>query len=145
MVKNMKSIKFISFLISVTMFFNGFCQGQDSTTDRQVVKMLKAFYVSYITENSKMPVNIKSVVAIRKKYCTANFINKIEKQELDYDLILNAQDCDLEWLKTLSVTKDTKRSYTYVVSYIDNYSKKRNTINLVVVKEKEVFKVSLIF
>jgi len=142
----MKPGKFITFIIPIMMFSNGFCQAQSSgSSDKQIVELLKAFYVNYITENAKMPVNLKSVEAIKKKYCTARFISKIEKKELDYDVILNAQDCDLEWLKTLSVTKDSKRLNTYVVSYVDNYSKKMNSISLVVVSEKGEFKVNSIF
>lgn len=141
----MKSIKFLAFILPIMIFFNCCCQVQSISSDKQIVKLLKTFYVDYITESTTMPVNLKRIDVIKRKYCTARFITKIEKQELDYDVILNAQDCDLEWLKTLSVTKDSKRVNTYIVSYIDNFSKKKNAISLVVVSEKGEFKVNSIF
>lgn len=104
--------------------------------------MLKTFYVIYISENAKESINKKRINIIKKKYVTEKLLNKIEKEELDYDPIINAQDCDVQWSKTLEITNDCKKSQIYIVSYIDVYSKRKNTIKLFIIKEFGYFKIS---
>jgi hypothetical protein len=117
---------------------------QPSSTDKQIVIFLKEFYTNYINENSKMPRNEKNIDKIKRKYCTNNLINKINNEELDFDPFLNAQDCQEEFLKTLSINKGAGEFDTYVVSYMDDYSKTKITIELTVVIEKDGFKIDSI-
>ena len=128
------------------MLFSTFsCQSnQPSSTDEQIISMLKDFYTGYITENAKMPTDFAKINLMKKKYCTANLLSKIEKEELDYDSFLNAQDSNTEWLKTLAVKKDTKENNLYQVSYKDTYNGTQVVIKLIVIKEKESYKIDAI-
>lgn len=91
-----------------------------------------------------MPPDFEKINSIKKKYCTANLLRKIEKDELDYDPFLNAQDSNIEWIKTLSVKKDTKENNLYYVSYKDTYNGTQIVIKLIVLKEKESYKIDAI-
>jgi len=81
--------------------------------------MLKEFYTNYITEvsNGAEP---KKILSLQKKYCTVALLKKIPKliEQSDSDPFLKAQDSNTEFLKTLSLRKDLKKSNTYIVSYI---------------------------
>lgn len=127
------------------MLFSAFsCQSNPPSSTDEQISMLKEFYKGYITENAKMPIDFAKVNLMKKKYCTANLLSKIEKEELDYDPFLNAQDSNTEWLKTLSVKKDTNGSNLYQVSYKDTYSGKLVVIKLIVIKEKGSYKIDAI-
>jgi len=117
---------------------SSFSNGQDA------VNMIKEFYKNYIMENAKTTNNTERINELKRKYCTEKLLDKMAKDELDYDPILNAQDCDIKWLNTLSVTKDSLKMNRYTVSYIDNYSKRKNTVRLLVVKEHSIFKIDAI-
>lgn len=114
------------------------------STDKQILIFLKEFYTYYIIENSKMPRNEKSIDKIKTKYCTTSFLNKISYEELDFDPFLNTQDCQTEFLKSLSITKRAGEFNSYMVSYMDEYNKTKITIELTVVIEKGGFKIDSI-
>lgn len=128
----------------IMILFNSCGQAQDNSSDGKIISMLKEFYTSYITENSKMPPNMKNIDSMKRKYCTNSLLYKIKKQELDYDPFLNAQDSNTEWLKTLSITKDSNKTNLYIVSYIDSYSNNKISVKLIIVKEKDSFKINSI-
>ena len=88
-----------------------------------------------------MPPNDSIIELIKVKHCTANLINKINREEQDFDPFLNAQDCNIEWLKTLSYKNDERNKNLYYVSYYDNYNNVKIIIKLIVVKEKEFYKI----
>ncbi len=139
----MKSNALIIFFIILTLFFNGFSQAQTSEPEHELIKKrLKAFYVSYISESAKEIVNIKKIDAIKMKYITEKLLKKIDKEELDYDPIINAQDCDVQWLKTLEIIKSSSTTQIYIVSYTDGYSKRKNSIKLFITKEFGSFKIA---
>lgn len=106
------------------------------------VQMLKEFYTKYITEITKTSPSTKKLNAIRKQYCTAGLLTRIKEIEVDTDPFLNAQDADDNWLKTLSVSKDSQKSKgVYVVSFLDNESKEKITARLLVVKDGDDYKI----
>lgn len=105
------------------------------------METLKAFYKEYITENDEMPVNEKNIDFIKKKYCTHGLIEKIKKDDLDYDPLVNAQDISREFLKTMKITKDSKKANTYVVCFHNEYNKIPFCVKLLVLKTKEGFKI----
>jgi hypothetical protein len=98
--------------------------------------MLKQFYTSYITQVASSEGTEKKLDIIKKRYCTAKLLNKIDKEELDSDPFIDAQDVDIDWVKTLFVGKDAQKHDVYIVSYMDNYNKKRTVIKLQVINAK---------
>jgi hypothetical protein len=128
------------FLFGIVLFIG--C-GQVKTQSSDEVKMLKDFYTSYITECSQYPAAtaIEAANAIKQKYCTIRFLKNMEKQDLDYDPFLNAQDCDREWIKSLSISKDTETENMYNISYKDISNDDQITVKLIVVKEADGFKI----
>ncbi len=127
----MKKILIILLLIQAS--FSIYAQSELSTiSDGQIIKDLTNFYTLYITESSKNQPNERQLNLIKHKYCSDKLLRKLSLEELDYDPFLNAQDCDIEWLKTLTITKDNKSKNKYIVGFIDNFSNKKNTIKLII-------------
>jgi hypothetical protein len=52
---------------------------------------------------------------------------------LDYDPFLNAQDCDLEGLKTLEIKKDLGNDSWFTVTYISSHAGKSIMIRLKII------------
>jgi hypothetical protein len=122
------------------------CHGsQQNYPEEQIVRMLEFFYVNYITENTKMPPNITKIDSLKERCCTTRLLNKLKEDELDYDPFLKAQDSNTEWLKTLSIKKDLKESNHYQILYLDTYNNSQIKITVIVVKEKESYKIDSIF
>ena len=119
-------------------------QSQDKTSDDEILKMLNSFYTSYITERSKMPEDEKKVELIKSKYFTANLLDKLDKlnkQGLNYDPFINAQDWDIDLLKKLMIRKEIKSNNIFEVSYPDNYRKTLTKIKLIVIKQNDNYKI----
>ncbi len=148
---DMKAKTVITFFTVILLFINNYSciQAQSNGTDEQILKMLNNFYTDYITQMAKdgSP-DMTKIDSIQRKYCTTSLLNKISKglseEELDFDPFLKAQDSNLECLKTLSISKDSSNNL-YKVSYLDSYSKAKITIRLIVIKEKENFKIDSVF
>ena len=134
----MKSRNLLNFTVIALIFLSLFCKNIQSQTNSDDINQIKKFYVSYITEisSSKDP-NPKKIIDIQQQYCTSSLLKKIEKEELDADPFLKAQDANIESLKTLVVKKDPLHDNEYTVSYIDIYSEKIKLIHLKLKKEKE--------
>jgi hypothetical protein len=129
----MKSKLLISFLVII---FSVTCNAQTKAAQDQNISMLKQFYTSYITQVASSEGTEKELDIIKKRYCTAKLLNKIDKEELDSDPFIDAQDADIDWVRTLSVGKDAQKHDVYIVSYMDNYNKKRTVIKLQVINAK---------
>ncbi len=114
---------------------------EKNSSDKEIIEMLNTFYREYITENDNMPVNEKKINLIKKKYCTNNLIEKIKKDDLDYDPLVNAQDISREWIKTMKITKDSKKENAYIVCFTDKYNKTPFCTKLLILKSKEGFKI----
>jgi hypothetical protein len=144
---NMKAKILIPFFTVTMVFITSFGQAQNKSSDEQVIKMLTDFYSSYITTFSEMPssANTAKQKALKKKYCTATLLKKIEKDELDYDPFLKAQDSDTEWLKTLVVRKNPKKPNGYLVSYRDPNNNTTISMNVSVIKENDRFKINAVW
>jgi|ERR1044072_10351 hypothetical protein len=141
----MKSKILFLFLAVTYTFANLSCQSQAKASDDAAIKMLKEFYTSYITEGTKIESNEDQLESIQKKYCTAKMLTKMkhemEEGEMDSDPFINAQDFNIDWLKTLTITKDPQKADVYIVSYLDNYTKTRTQMKLHVVKEGAQYKI----
>lgn len=134
-------LSILFFALSIVFFSNWSCaRAQDSSSDKQILTMLKEFYTNYITEvsNGAEP---KKILSLQKKYCTSDLLKKIPKliEQSDSDPFLKAQDSNTEFLKTLSIRKDLKKSNMYIVSYIAD---KKIIINLEVINENGTFKIA---
>lgn len=100
----------------------------NNTGNDTAIKTIRSFYTEYITADNGMPVNETQLNSIKRKYCTPRLIHALQQDEMDYDPFLNAQDCDLSWISTLSVKRDTEEHDLYYVQYKDTASKE--TIHL---------------
>jgi len=133
----MKTQFLASCFFFVLIFFSSFCKAQNKASNDSAATMLKQFYTSYITTEEE-----SDLVVIRKKYCTKKILNRIAKdEELDADPFLQAQDTDQDWVKTLVINKDAQKPNVYIVSYVDNYTKKRIVNKLLVVKQGQNYKI----
>lgn len=119
------------------------CTQAQVNKDESNLKMLKEFYTLYISESAKKKPDIKYLNVLKSKYCSENLLRKINADDFDYDILLNAQDCDQNWLHTLAVVKGRQVGW-YDVSYIDNYSKKKNVISVKVIKDKNQLKIDAV-
>lgn len=104
-----------------------------------IIKNLKDFYMSYITENSKDIVDKNVLKELKNKYITKNLLNKLQKLALDYDPFVNAQDYNAQWLKKIEITKSQLHKNNYSI-IIDDNGKKIN-VSLVIVKELNQYKI----
>ena len=117
----------------------------NNSDDKEIVEMLKTFYKEYITENDKMPLNELKISIIKKKYCTKKLLEKIAKDDLDYDPLVNAQDISQYYLKTMKITKEPKKTNTFQVCFTNEYNKKPFCVKLLIINTKEGFKIDTIY
>lgn len=141
----MKPKLLIPFLIAALALLNLTGSARAKAPADASMEMLKQFYTEYITEILKTDPSEKKLKSIKKQYCTAGLLSKIQSVELDYDPFLNAQDADEDWLKTLSVRKDPQRKKDgYIISLVDKDTETKTTVKLIVIKEKERYKIDAI-
>ncbi len=142
----MKTKLLLSFFALNFMLFNGIsCKSQSANfNDKDINGMLNDFYTSYIVERSKMPENFKKIDSIVKKYCTIDLQNQLKNEDIDYDLLLNSQFCEREWLNTMSIKKDSNDNCIYNVSfeYMADGKTKQKNIKLQIVKNNLEYKVN---
>ena len=108
----------------------------------EATKMILEFYDKYIRQQDKMPCLDKrefceeELIRIKKRYLSSKLIKKIEPSEdLDMDLIVNAQDVFIEWLDSIKVKKiNSKRYNVYLFNFYDN---RYDSIQLKVAKKKD--------
>ena len=108
----------------------------------EATKMILEFYDKYIRQQDKMPCHDKGefceeeLIRIKKKYLSNKLIKKIEPSEdLDMDLIVNAQDVFIEWLDSIKVKKiNSKRYNVYLFDFYDN---RYDSVQLKVAKKKD--------
>ncbi|WP_106604844.1 DUF3828 domain-containing protein [Chitinophaga ginsengisoli] len=136
----MKTPSLASCFVGMLIFLSSYCLGQQKVSNDSAATMLKQFYSSYIASWDSP--DIKKSELIKKQYCTKKILNRIaDDEELDADPFLQAQDTDIDWLKTLVISKDTQKPNVYIVSYLDNYTKKRIVNKLLVIKEGQKYKI----
>lgn len=132
-----KTILTIILIISTTLSFNVIAQ--KDYNDDQMVKMLTLFYVEYITECSKNIDNAVEMHKIKNKYCTHHILKKMERKKIDYDPFLNAQDCDIRWIKYLVITKNPSRKNCFKISY---GSEDEHDVIVILKKKKDGYLIS---
>lgn len=143
----MKKEILVVFFTGIVIFFYSSCNFAQNniSEDQQIRDMLKEFYTSYITQMAeKLPLDIKKINSIKKKYCTVRLLKEIENDEdLDYDPLIDAQDADVAWLKTLSIKNNIGIPNGYIITYESSskYDTEKASIKMTVVKEKDGYKI----
>lgn len=121
-----------------------------TTSDEQIIKLCKKFYISYITEISEgsLANSEKRLDSIRQIYCTndllENIRRKTENYEMESDPFIKAQDANIKCLKTLTVGKVPQKNNWYIVTYIDNYNGEKVVIELKYIRENGSYKIDSI-
>ena len=104
----------------------------------EATKMILEFYDKYIRLQDKMLCLDceEELIRIKKRYLSNKLIKKIEPSEdLDMDLIVNAQDVFIEWLDSIKVKKINSKRYN--VYLFDFYFNRYDSIQLKVAKKKD--------
>lgn len=126
------------------------CHAQSNGNDKQAMTMLKHFYTIYNTEwATNHGLNKRQVLdSLMDIYCTSSLISKISEPNLDHDLLIKDLGTTVEYLNTITVTKDSTKTGTYIVSYNapneDPQGKEyieKVIIHVTVVKEGESYKI----
>lgn len=113
-------------------------------SESEAIKVIKEFYKLYLNELEEFPPNISKMDSIKNIYCTSNFLLDNKRNDLDYDPFLNAQDSNVDWLKTLRVEKYSESEKTFKISYYDSYSNEDVTIILGVLHENGQYKIDFV-
>ena len=101
----------------------------------EATKMILEFYDKYIRQQDKEFCE-EELIRIKKRYLSNKLIKKIEPSEdLDMDLIVNAQDVFIEWLDSIKVKKINSKRYN--VYLFDFYDYRYDSIQLKVAKKKD--------
>lgn len=118
----MKTIKSL-FAVCIVFIGSYSCiQGQNSSSDKKNIQILKDFYTSYITYSAidtPGTFNEKKLDSLQKIYCTEALLKKIPEisEHIDADPFTKAQLITIKLLNTLAIKKDSNKLNQYVVSY----------------------------
>jgi hypothetical protein len=121
------------------------CRGQNTEEET-----LRSFYANYITTCSS-EISGKQFVAkvdsICNHFCTSRLSTRIHDLKinriLDYDPFLCAQYCSIEWLKSLSIKRDLKRSNLFIVSFKQS-SDEIVRVKIIMIPENGQFKIDYV-
>lgn len=90
------------------------------------IPILKEFYNAYFTEMESTNKNSEEKLdLLQKKYMTSELYKKIKNLDLDYDPIINGQDIDENWRKTLTIKYNSK-DQLYQMCTTSSFDKKNN-------------------
>lgn len=94
------------------------------------IEFLKTFYTDYISACSATPQNTADLERLKREFLSEELMEELKVAELDYDPFLNAQDCDISWVKTLQIEVIESGNKDYQVSYNDGYGIKTIIVSL---------------
>ncbi|MCE2733407.1 MAG: YbjP/YqhG family protein [Flammeovirgaceae bacterium] len=112
----------------------GITKQDDEST--KALLFLRKFYEEYLAA-----FNAGSTDSVKKKYCTVELLEKLNHSELSYDPFLNAQDFDDNFLKTINIRKLVDSKESFIVSYIDSYTKRDVQITLRLLEIQNEYKI----
>jgi hypothetical protein len=132
-----KRLSYLMFILIITIYSCG--QNSNSkyftgvkvvdNRDEIAIKTLKEFYTMYITECAKVPENWENINSLKEKYLTKELQKKLKDKDIDYDPVINAQDCDEDWIRTLKInTVEGKDVYT--VCFVSSFDNQMTCIKL---------------
>lgn len=121
-------------------------------SEKEIKSMIREFYSVYVTEflsKNNLNEQKKKLDSITQIYSTKSLLDSInyefKNNELDYDPFLNAQDANLQMLKTLIIQKSKQKENLYRVMYLTNeYDSSFTNITLTISKENGRYKISSI-
>ena len=110
--------------------------------EKEIIVMLRTFYTGYINETDKLKYNQADTIV--KKYCTALLQNQLYDEDIDYDVLLDGQFCETDWLKTMTIHKDNKADEIYIVTFSYNSDGRKiyKKIKLQIIKENLKYKIN---
>ncbi|MDR1402089.1 MAG: YbjP/YqhG family protein [Tannerellaceae bacterium] len=134
----MKNLYYLLFVFTITVQSCGQSAGNRVSTvtesadgkEEKAIQRLKEFYTAYISCCDSPGKDLKTLSSIRNKYLTESLLYKLENSGLDYDPVIQAQDCDANWIKTIEIHPDTERQNVYTVCYISTYNSEETRIEL---------------
>ncbi|MDR1403547.1 MAG: YbjP/YqhG family protein [Tannerellaceae bacterium] len=103
--------------------------------NEKAVRLLKEFYTAYISCCDSPDGDWETLRSIRNKYLTKSLQDKLEHPDLDYDPIIQAQDCDKSWIETLEIKPDAERQNVYDVYYAPALNQKKICIRLLLAND----------
>ncbi|WP_276133042.1 DUF3828 domain-containing protein [Polluticoccus soli] len=105
---------------------------------------LNDFYSAYIAEKAKAAEDTGRISGLFREYCTDSFTRHLDRVyahgELEADPIIDAQDFDQSWIKTLTVQKNGGDGYQ--VCYVDTYDNQKHCLDVHVVNENGKWKIN---
>jgi hypothetical protein len=134
---NFNYVWFVLLIITLSCGQNAGSKASVAQADnggKNAVQTLKAFYTAYISACDS-PGSPGDGVSIRDKYLTKALLSKLENAELDYDPILQAQDCDRETIQTLEIEPETGEKDVYNVCYTWPYANQKTCIKLLLTED----------
>ncbi|MCU7618775.1 YbjP/YqhG family protein [Chryseobacterium sp. PBS4-4] len=112
-----------------------------SQNNDEIKKELKFFYIKYFSEMEHTNKSSeKNLDLLRQKYMTPELYKKLKNIDLDYDPIINGQDIDPNWKKTLSI-KYVKERNLYEVCTVNGFDNSKNCTFLKVEKSDTGYKI----
>jgi len=117
--------------------------------ENEVKEIIKEFYISYISQSldSISPKeNEQKLDSIKQIFCTKSLLDSIENEftnnELDYDPIINAQDCSSEMLKSLVIEKNPEKINSFIVMFLSyKYDSSISKLNVTIDKIHGKYKI----
>ena len=115
------------FIVTICFLFSfNTSKAQTGTFDTEAISMLRKFYNGYIAIGLKESKDGSFVAseALLKANTTEKLFNAIKNldNEFDSDPIIKAQEVSPDWLKTMTINKNSKILHGFIVRYIDFYS-----------------------
>jgi hypothetical protein len=94
---------------------------EQNSNEEQIIKTLHEFYKNYISASCEIPEDFAKVDSILHKYTTNQLLNQIQDPDIDYDLLINGNNIEEDWLNAMSISVDLEDSSIYNVSFEYQY------------------------
>lgn len=109
--------------------------------DKAIHDRLMHFYAYYIADNDTKDTHHRTSADTLRQYCTASFLKKLpgKSASCDCDPIIQAQDYDKNWIKTLTVTNAGPHKYDICFNDFDTH---RNCFTVTVAQENGKLKIN---
>ncbi len=116
-------------------------QNAISKNSNEIIKELKNFYTLYFMEMENTgKTDEKKLDLLRQKYMSQKLYEKLKNINIDYDPVINGQDVDSNWKKTLAINY-IKKSNFYEVCTTSSFDGSKYCTYLKVEKNKSGYKI----